>query len=476
MADERFVSMIEMGLASAQFSDAEGIDALGILLEIGRFVEGGAIALPDFDPDAVTGVLRLREGYLDSWAGVLGHLGESFEPMEIAGLDAHVIGAGTGDVLALVDVGGLTVLAAGDEEAAMASARAQVAALEDGPGEPGWWSEVPERADGAVVEAFIGFGALATQSAELAMMDGIVQGLYVGMGMGEGAAGEMLFGAALYENDVAEAFAAAMKPADLSLARRVPSDANVVTVGNFDMLAFLDACAALVDSIDVNAEAGVSIDQAMEVGSEFLGLDIEEDLIGNLTGHMVMAQWLGSFDQLMAIEEDEDPAEIAKAFPLIALGISDEEPYLELMDIGIGFLGGVEHEVVDSDLGTELIVSPPDVEGVTVHVLVTSDWVGLSMDQARLHGFVRGDTEDGWLTPAEASKVESQLPAPGYSFMRAPWLADIMLGAMAAGGEMGGVPPEVYDALEALGEHVDAKVASGTILTERWISASFQTF
>jgi len=472
LADERFVALIELGLESAEFGDAEGIDALAILLEIGRFVEGGALAIPSLEPDAVVGVLRLREGYLDSWAGVLGHLGESFEPMAIGGLDAHVIGAGTGGVLALVEVGGLTVLAAGDEDRALDAARAQITALEDGPGEPGWWSDVPDRESADLMEAFIGFGALATESAELALMDGLLQGLYVGLGVGEGSEGTLALGALLYENDVAQRFADALGSADLSLASRIPRDADLVSVGSADVMGVIDAFAALVDSVDGDIEAAKMIDQGLAAGSEVIGIDIEEELLGNLTGDMLYAQWI---DSLAALEEQDVMDDWIDALPVIAFGIDDPEPFLDLMDIAVGFLGGMEHDVLDSDLGAELVVTAPDDEGLTLRALVTDEWVVFGAHEGRVHGIASGPAEEGWLTEAEMRALEGDVASPGFTFARVPWVARLMLDALALEGELSGVPPEAYDATEALADHVPGTLAYGMSVSDRWFSLYLRT-
>ncbi len=223
--------------------------------------------------------------------------------------------------------------------------------------------------------------------------------------------------------------------ADPSLFSQVPATAISATIANIDLLGMTKWGLGLVKGY--SEEAYGQAQGALAGGQAALGLDIVEDLIGNMTGEFI------GFSSVPSFELGDEKTELAGERPTtVVASLKDSEPLLELVE-GVLPLTGLDaafsSETVElGEGGAEMeLWKAAESLGLPVVIGVGHKRMLFSLDpvggEAYL-GLLRGASDGGSITDDKAQR-EAMQSASGAVITWQPTAsgADIMesLGAMA---------------------------------------------
>ncbi|MEL6903911.1 MAG: hypothetical protein AAFP22_00810 [Planctomycetota bacterium] len=447
--------------------DPDGFDELGedgvaaSMAVLGQ-VEALAVGVtdPEADATAFAGAMLLTEGYREAWADALEPFGVVLEESELDGQSTVSIVAEGQTVLTLAEIGEAAVFAASEEPADVEALLAErLAALEDGAAVDAWWTDYAHRTDGAVFEVLVDFQRLPVDDPEMEIVLEWMEGIYIGVAVGDGNAGEFSVGLSLVEHPAVESIAAAFGEASVADLGAVPDGATVGTAANVDLLALVYAIMELAEEYAPGEDVQGGFDQAMAFASEAIGIDVEEELLGNLTGDWVFAQWLdaSTFQMLVEMDEESDdiPDGFADAIPVMAARLEDPEPYYELIETAVGLLGSIAR-IDEADTGSTLVVDA--VDGITFCAFVNDDWLVLGFDQARVDGFARGA---GGAFPAdELERLDEATRGSAVSVMSMETVVDILGTVLEAAREDEDLPDEVFEVIDIMGDHLGGSCAT----------------
>lgn len=339
----------------AEVAEEEGnSDALQVIdaaLGVMRHVRGGGLAMTELEGGGGVGVLRVTDGFVPAMRAMAEAGGETLEEATVLGADGYRISTGGSDSVQMVEMSGVMVVGFGEAEVAGEGMRDVVAAMKTPSDQERWWSGTDfARPKGAMLEVFVSLEQAIAASPEFGGMFPNASAAYFGMGLGEGMASETILSLDFGENDVLGAFAGALGDANLDLLGLAPSDALAAHVLNVDVAALIDAGMSLAgdEAVRNDYEAAVS------AGSGILGVDLEGEIIDNLTGDFLFVQWMASAEAI----ESEDPAAILDAFPAGMIGIEDSEPFYTVMETLEGMMGPEGLEAMDGDAGTLWVTEP----------------------------------------------------------------------------------------------------------------------
>ncbi|MEM1450522.1 MAG: hypothetical protein AAF957_09205 [Planctomycetota bacterium] len=333
-----------------------------ILMEVVRSIRGGGFAVTDANLGTLVGALRVTDDFVPAMTRLVGAMDDEMVESDVLGMKGlRTLESGM-EGLTLVEVGGLMLFGGGSHDMVDEELKSVVEAMEDSSGDARWWtSSAAPRVDGPMVELFLSLDVVADMEAEFAEVFDDPGSAYLGLGVGEGREGAATLWMDFGPNEFMRALAPAFGEADAGLLDLAPQGALAVTALNVDIGALLQA--AFLLSGDADAESAYSA--ALEAGSSTLGVDIEEEILGNLTGDMAFVQWPVPADLLGA----EDPEAVAAIAPTLMFGISDSEPFYTLIETAEGFLGPAGLEAVEISDGT--IWSTEPVPGVEISLALT---------------------------------------------------------------------------------------------------------
>lgn len=382
LTDER---VREATLEVGEFTE-EDSELLGALLGLAAEIRGGALGILDLDEGRMVAVLETTAAFLPDMT-------EAFEAAELPLAETELFGcrALVDDVdaefttVVALELGERVVLGFGDVGAVLDDVEALVGRCRSGEGTEGWWANADRGGLEVQIGVHVDFTALP-MPAEVALTLGeVVDSAYVGIGMGEGDEGSLVASARLVQNPVTEAFAEAFtEDVEPELLLGAPEGVETAQVLRMDVPALIEATVMLVDAIEPDADAGEVWAAALEAGGGFLGMDIEDDLIGNLSGTFFSYQW-----EVMDVEGvylEEDPDAMMDAFPVMGVGLSDEEPFLELLETLAPFTGDLGGELDETDDATTLVLEPEP--GVELRVRVGNGHLIVGVDARRMEAVV----------------------------------------------------------------------------------------
>ena len=474
LMDERFTApLIEL----AEFGDDEElVRGIGAVL---ADVRGGAAAYDALDGGLVLAALDVDEDFGPALEAILQGAGLETHQHELAGLtgfmdtedaDAASFAAFTSGTRAYLATGATGGLA--DHVLGML-ARAKTP--EDR--EP-WWSGADRGGVDALVGVHLDLSALPMGIEFEMLFQSVADAAYLGLEIGDGRDGGVVMSASLVGGETSDAFADCFAgEADMDLLLAAPAGVRSAQAVHFDPLGFLDAIVALVDAIEPSAGAGEMIEAALESASGFIGLDVEEDLLGNLTGHMFAFQWLDDVEGYVAMEDTEEPLPeeseafadaFVDAFPVIGFGLEDEEPFIELLELLEPFVASTGGELTDEDDATTLRIAPEDV-AFEILLRAGDGYLIAAADAGHLEqvvGRMGRELYDGTVDEALFSSVKESVGGAGVAVIDPTLFTEFFLAALASTDAPEGELGVFMDMVEAADEHI-----GGACLSEGWMNA-----
>ncbi|MEM9382536.1 MAG: hypothetical protein AAGB93_21465 [Planctomycetota bacterium] len=420
-----------------------------ILLEVVRSIRGGGFAITDMDVGTLVGALKVTDEFVPAMTRLVGAMDDEMVEADVLGMRGlRTMDAGM-EGLTLVEAGGLMLFGGGSHDAVDEELRSVVDAMEDSAGEPRWWtSSAAPRVEGPMLELFVSLDVIADMEEEFGEMFSDPGSAYLGLGVGEGREGSASLWMDFGPNEFLTALAPAFGDAETSLLDLAPDDALAVTAMNIDIGALLEA--AFVLSGDADAEQTYAA--ALEAGSSTLGVDIEEEILGNLTGALTFVQWPVPTDMLGS----EDPEAIAALAPTLMFGIEDSEPFYTLIETAEGFLGPDGLETTEISDGTIWTTEPMPGLSVSVALTETRLVLGTSGRVEALLDRAGGPRGGGMLAEADLAAASELLEG---AYVGAVRLADALDLAVATFELQDDIPEEeaeiMADVLSVAAEYLD---------------------
>lgn len=322
-------------LALTELDSDLDVENVGAAMGVLECIRGAGFGATDLDAGAGVAVLRVTDGFVPAVRTFFGSLDIELEEAEINGLRGYRAGAHDLEALVMVEVEGLVVLGFGSSDEAEANLGAVVSTMADGSAEGGSWMTSTPRVENPLVEVFVNMEVLDDDD-EFTSIFPNAENAYFGVGVGEGEEGEASFTMNIGENDLFGLLAPAFGEADVELMKLAPPEAISAVVINVDFSALIEAGVTLSESEEVRQQ----FEDGMQAGSATLGVDLEEEIFGNLSGDILLVQW-PSGELAFA---DDDPAALVHAAPVVLIRIEDSEPFYALLETGEGLLGpdGIE--------------------------------------------------------------------------------------------------------------------------------------
>ncbi|MEM6675008.1 MAG: hypothetical protein AAF726_19320 [Planctomycetota bacterium] len=343
-----------------------------------RLVRSGAFGVKISDDGQLVGAVRADEGLIASLRSTVSRFeGElAWTDESILGHPGHRIGNGGPEGVTLVEVDRAILVGVGPNDTVEPQLGRVLAALEAGrqSAAPWWESRPVDRVDDALVEAFFSMDALGKDDPEMTEILSEGQIAYLALGDDASGASEISFLLTTAGSKPVAALAGAFGEAETDLLKLAPKSSLAVTVMKVDFGVLIDAALMLSGE----AAARDQYEGALMAASSSLGVDVEEDIIGNLTGDLVVVQ----YPVPAAGIDIDDPMAAADLAPTIALGISDSEPFYTLIETAEVFLGPDGVEVEDTDSATLWTFEPFPELSITLALTESMLIVGTS-DRAK---------------------------------------------------------------------------------------------
>ena len=298
-----------------------------------RSVKAGALGKSDFtDEDGNLLVVLATDG------GLLGRLQVLFEnspdPLRSVELEGLDVGEGVGPMLVedarkstlAFERDGIFVLSYGDPgwiEEALLATLASVSGANESDHEDLWWLATEDRLAGAQLECFVQLDEAdqADFSEGLGLPVESVGPLYLALAAGEGRNAE---GRVRFEMEAPELLGeladCALEP-DLGLLQLAGADDLGAYVAAFDWISLLDFGLGLAGEAE-------SFDEGLAAVDEMLGMSVMDDLLGNLTGQLLVVYTRSS--AIAAFSEGDEPLD--GFLPIFAFQLDDSEPFLDLIE------------------------------------------------------------------------------------------------------------------------------------------------
>lgn len=246
------------------------------------------------------------------------------------------------------------------------------------PSAPRWWDAAHRGSLEHTIGCHVDLGALPLPSEIKAAAECLSPHAFVGLDLAGPDGGALVVSATLARDDLAGRFAKALSGGlDPALLLAAPPGATVVQTAKVDVLALLQASVALVGRINPDLDATGQFRRALESARAATGLDVERDLLSNLTGDLIYVQTIEGMEDLL----DGNADAIAAAFPVVALELEDEEPFIELLELAEPFVGGLGGTVIEDEDAITLVVS---VDGLDLTARVGDGHLLLGAHSARL--------------------------------------------------------------------------------------------
>lgn len=420
LRDERWFDIL-VTAAESEGEDGEALrEGLALTHSALRGLRGGALCF-EASEDDVRGVLRVDEGWMERLTSSFGELGDGLEATTCLGRPALTgpIEGGTGTLL-VVDGGTHVFIAVQpDLDTATATIGALKGALEgalDGAAEDEterWWLTSDGRVDGASLEVFVNVGALmpADDLEELSALIGTPGVAYAAFGLGSGRASELSMSFDVGGGPLMDAVVSALMEADPALLSYVPEEFTG-TVFGVDVLAAIEEGLAFAE--ETTPGASTDYDQGLEAITGLLGVDLEADLLAQLTGQILFMQ-PNALDASI-LEEDTMSESL---LPVFALQVKDVEAVVGVLEALAEAAAeqGLEAEAAEVP-GGSLWTFDPGL-GVTIAVGAGSGFLVLGAEQGTVDVLARAvrPSEERALEPAIAALAGT---LEGFAISAAP--------------------------------------------------------
>lgn len=404
LGDPRWQELaLQLAAASDPEADVDGMSrAIALGLESMRGAHGAALASLDPDSRRTVGVLKVDEGWLAATIARIGEGGEAFEPVDALGGKAYFGGETGGMSTLVVERGGHVVLASDvDLEAAMASAGGVLAGLAaPATDEQPWWLAAANRAPGAEIELFLDGEKLAEDEPELQEMTGTLGALeviYMALDLGAENAAEVRLALQVGGGPIMDSIAGVFGKAEPLLLKHAPSGYTGSVLG-LDVEALIEAALAMSPS-EPGADPAAAYEEGLGAINGMLGVDLQADLIDQLTGQVLVLQPETDFEAIVAAQESGE-VPMDALMPTVAFAVADGDAVLGVVEALVG--------VVESQ---GLLVETADISGS--QVWMTDPGMGFTVAFAVGRGFLALGAEDGVAALASAlAKPEQEHAVP----------------------------------------------------------------
>lgn len=433
------------------------MDAAGRVL---RAIEGGAGAAfsDENDWNGAVFALQVTDDFMPAieWIAELNE--EELVESDVLGASGYRMLVDTPDEVALVEIDGTMLVGSGEREGFEPALRAVVDAM-TGEGETErWWDDVDiAGVSDPLVEFWLNFDFLAEEDPEFADVFDAGLFAYFGAGVGDGQEGEICVAGSFGAIEEIEALTGSFGDANVDLLRLAPPDSFAASALNVDINGVVDAILDLVD----DTEASAMYDAAMEAGSATLGVDIQDEIFGNMTGDILLVQWPTTGIGM----DSEDPEDLAEAAPAIAIAIEDSEPFYTMIETIETQLGPDGVEVEESDVGTLWTTEPLPGIRISAGLSETMFFLGTEERVEDLMDRAASEAKAGLLDADQFAFAEANLDGFVVAAQDLGSTWELLETAMELSGEE--VPAELMTVIDVLADHL-----TGFALAELRISAT----
>lgn len=414
-------------LAAAELDEDLGTEGASAAMRVLECVRAAGVGMLHEDSDAGVAVLRVTDGFLPALRDFCSSIDLELEEADVIGRRGYRAASEGSDALSMVEIDGIVILGLGHVDQIDDGVRAVVSALEDGPEEGGWWTAAAPRVESPLVEVFVRLEILDDDE-EFTSMFPNADTAYAGVGVGEGHEGDISFTMNVGENDLFGLLAPAFGEADVELLKLAPPEAISAAVINLDFNFLIEAGLRLSEGEEMRQQ----FEEGLQAWRATLGVDLEEDIFGNLSGDILMVQWPGAE---LAFAND-DPAALVNAAPVVLVRIEDSEPFYTLLETAETLLGPDVVEAEDTVGGsiwrTEAIPGVSVAAGLSETMLFfgTTEHVEEMMERAG------GAPESGMLDEGQLAFAREALSGAYVAAVDLAQGWDLMMAALASEEEM----------------------------------------
>lgn len=299
---------------------------------LGR-VRAGALGIHDAEKEELRLLVEVDEGWLEQFAGAM-H--EDLPTTTDAQGRTRFEGPReeSGSTLVGLQAGALVALAsAGEVDEAEALCDALLRALDaDSASAPhaSWWTACDERCEDPLVEAFVDGRRMKDDELEaIQPVFGEPEVLYVGLGVGDGPAGEMRVRLQTKDAPVLDPLAQCFQDADLSLLR-LAQEGSVGTVLGLEFETALETLVELAERATPGSRQ--QYEDGIQAVNALLGVDLEEEFFAELGGQVLLLRKVTDYEALASSAGSSDPGAALEEMPTIALTIQDEDVILAVLE------------------------------------------------------------------------------------------------------------------------------------------------
>lgn len=461
LSDERTQTLFDLLFEDMKETE---VSSMGIMGEMAAEIRGGAMAVMDFEDFAMAGALQVTDEFEEVLIALFENIDEPMMETELLGRRALTDEKGT---VAFVESGDLTLMILAEPGEVEATLSSLLASMDEDPREDPWWTGTAGGLDQSIAQLYLHFPSLPLDDdPDLAEVAGIINCMHVDFNVGQGSNGGTSFSIEFQDSEVVDAFAGAFfDDADPSLLLMAPEGAETIQSAKIDVAAIIDATIMYAGAVEPERNAQQEYESVLEAGSTFLGIDIQSELIDNLTGDIIGMQWAVDPEALLG----EDIESVLEVMPVLGFGIADPEPFIEFLEIIEPFAAEVGGEV--SDEGGITTFRAEVMPGFSLMALVSPNFLYFGGDEARLADAIGREgtvKADGAVDEETYELAKETMTGAGVSIWDIASLAELMSIGFEQDPTMD-TPDEFFDVMDAFSEHIqgigmsDFQFASNTL-------------
>ncbi len=227
--------------------------------------------------------------------------------------------------------------------------------------------------------------------------------IVMAMGESEGSLAGLI-GVDIPDSQVFEDYTDILGEYDPKLLEYAPKDVLYASAVQLDLMGFVEWVAGLIP-----ADEDIQLADGLSAASAFLGVDVETDVLDNLTGDLFMFYWR-DLDLEGVDKEDLDDSDaelVVSAMPVVGMLLDDPDPFYTLIELGETYIPA-EMLTTGEEAGFDTWEIEP-VPGASITLALGEDTlvVGNAPRVVEVLERMAGGAEDGFMTEARREQLRS---------------------------------------------------------------------